>query len=265
MSLKTIVFTLSILLWPISLYRANTLPNFISYIIPIFIVAISFYFYRQGKSFFLLPLLLLPLISPKLLPIPLIVSSTFYITDRKRKYFLYLLASLFLMTVFFKPFWGQTIFKPDYQARQKVIRNTYLYPNVFLARVFQNKLRIIIDKFDFNITALIDPSNYLFGFHPREIMVDNQNLDKFPFLSLPFFLLGIYFLRKTSYWHFTLILFISSIISLSFLNNFDRNDFILFTPLSIILFEGIYRFSEKFGTKARIFYWLYLFFAFYQL
>lgn len=265
MNLKTIVFALSILLWPISLYRANTLPNFISYTIPTLFIAISFYFYRKGKSFFLLPILFLPLISPKLLPIPILVILAFYVINKGKKYLPYLLVSLFLLAGFFKPFWGQTIFKPDYQARQKVIRNTYLYPNVLSARVFQNKLRIIVDKFNFNLTAFIDPSNYLFGFHPREIMVDNQNLDKFPFLSLPFFLFGIYFLRKTSHWHFPLILFISSIISLSFLNNFDRNDFILFTPLSIILFEGINQFSKKFKSRANIYYWIYLFFAFFQL
>lgn len=265
MGLKTIVFTLSILLWPINLYRANTLPNFISYIVPSLFVAISFYSYRQGKSFFLLPILALPIMSPKLLPIPILVTLAFYIINGRKKYLPHFLMSLFLLAVFFKPFYGQTIFRPDYQARQTVIRNTYLYPNVLMARTFQNKIKIIIDKFNFNLTVFIDPSNYLFGFHPREIMVDNQNLDKFPFLSLPFFLFGIYFLRKTNHWHFPLILFISSIISLSLLNNFDRNDFILFTPLSIILFEGINKFSKKFGRRANIYYWIYLFFSFYQL
>ncbi len=33
----------------------------------------------------------------------------------------------------------QMISEPDYQGRQLILRNTYLYPNVPLARFFQNK------------------------------------------------------------------------------------------------------------------------------
>ena len=84
-------------------------------------------------------------------------------------------------------FFGQTIFISDYERRQEVIRNTHLYDSVFLARFSHNKLKIITDKFIYNFFAITDLNNYFFGFHPRQI-VGNQNISKYPYPFLVFFL-----------------------------------------------------------------------------
>ena len=85
----------------------------------------------------------------------------------------------------------KTIFSFDYQASQLILRKIYLYPNIPLARLFQNKAQIPTTKYESNLVALIDPNNYFFGFHPREV-AGGLNLVKFPFVSLPFFILGFY-------------------------------------------------------------------------
>jgi hypothetical protein len=123
-----------------------------------------------------------------------------------------------------------------------------------MARLFHNKARIHIDKFNDNFFALSDPNNYFFGFHPRQIVVDNQNLDKFPFAALPFVLFGIYHLKKSKDKRFIINTFIIGVFSLSFLKIFDRNDFILWLPISLTFIHGVKQFSKK--SKASIIFFL---------
>lgn len=140
----------------------------------------------------------------------------------------------------------QTIFTDDYQAKQKILRDTKLYKTVFMARLFHNKARIVLDKFNSNLFALTDPNNYFFGFAPRQI-VENQNLQKYPFVALPFFFWGIWTINK----HLKKILIISSllflILGLSFLTNFDRYDFVLWVPFSTIIIHGVTNWPKKFN------------------
>ena len=77
----------------------------------------------------------------------------------------------------------QMISEPDYQGRQLILRNTYLYPNVPLARFFQNKAVIVTNKYLDNLFDFIDPGYYLFGSHPREL-VNGQNYTRLPLLAL---------------------------------------------------------------------------------
>lgn len=139
-------------------------------------------------------------------------------------------------TLFSKP---ETIFTFDYQARQQVIRNTYAYPTVWLARIFQNKAHIPLGKFEHNLTALIDPNNYFFGFHPREILDGNRNAVKFPFVALPVFLLGLFTLSSHRYSKQILATLAILIVSLSFLINFDEYDFLLYFPMSLVFLSGL--------------------------
>ncbi len=133
----------------------------------------------------------------------------------------------------------QTVFAFDYQARQEIVRNTYAYPNVLLARLFQNKAMIPVGKFEHNLTALLDPNNYFFGFHPREIVSGNQNAVKYPFVALPIFCIGIYALVRSRRGKMVLLSFVTLVVALSFLANFDRYDFLLYFPLSLIFLTGI--------------------------
>lgn len=187
-----------------------------------------------------MPLLFVPFFEPKLALLPAITAVWEALRGkRERISYIVLALALITLTVNFSQFRGQTIFNPDYEAEQQVLEKINLYPTVLMARVFQNKARIYLDKISSNLFALTDPNNYFFGFHPREIVVENQNLKKFPFVSIIFFLLGLYFVNKYKYRSFILVLLLASLLSLSILKNFDRTDFIIWIPLGLLVAHGI--------------------------
>ncbi len=187
-------------------------------------------------------MLLIPFIQPKFAVLPVFFL---WINFNKKKVIpLFLAIVLFL--IFAKPFFGQTIFKSDYEAGQQVLQQQKLYPTIFLARLFQNKARIPLEKVTDNFFALTDPNNYFFGFAPGQIKIDNQNLEKFTFLALPFLLIGLYSLSKNPERKILVSLLIATIINLSLLKNFDRNDFVLWTPLFLIIVEGLNTFDKQF-------------------
>lgn len=255
--MKKIVTFLILVTWPLSLLLANTLPNFLNYLIPAVLIFISFILHEKNNKYYFLPLLLIPFVQPKLTVLPLL----FLILNFKKNLFAFLFISLLLLILFFKPFFGQTILKFDYEKGQQVIQESQLYPTITLARLFQNKPRIILDKLTNNFFAITDPNNYLFGFAPRQIAVDNQNLKKIPFLSIPFLLIGIYFVFKNKNRKFIFTILLASIINLSVLTSFDRNDFILWIPLFLITLNGINIFDKAFSKKANWYYFIFIIFG----
>lgn len=216
--LKKITIFLVLVTWPISLFLNNTPKDLLNY--------------------------LLPFLNPKFAIFPLIFVLIYF----KFKKPLLILISIVILVIWIKPFFGQSIFITNNDAKEMLIQKGNLYNSVFLARLFQNKVRIPMDKFSNNFFALTDPNNYFFGFAPGQIKVDNQNLDKFTFLSLPFLLVGLYTIFKEKVSHHKLLLsfFATAIINLSFLTNFDRNDFILWIPISLIIIHGVNTLDQKF-------------------
>lgn len=212
---RKIITLLILIVWPLSLYLNNTSSDFAKYIFPF--------------------------IEPKFAILPLVFVLIFYKFNRP----LLIIVSILILIIFFKSFFGQTIFTKDYEAGQLVIQKQHLYNSVILARIFQNKPRIILDKFTNNFFAIADPNNYFFGFAPRQITVDNQNLKKFPFLSLPFLIIGLLNLKKLKGYKLLLSFLVSSVFCLSLLKNFDRHDFILWIPLSLIIIHGLKIFSNS--------------------
>jgi len=232
--MKQLAIMVSLIFWPLSLLLANLPGDFANYALPLLFILISFLLYRKGWKYFAVPLLPIPLFEPKIALFPIIfLLCDIAFTKKDKSMWMLLLISIIIFFISWKGFWGQTIFIPDYEARQEVIRETQTYPSIFLARLFHNKVRIVLDKFTYNLFALTDPNNYFFGFHPRQI-VENQNLIKFPFLGILFLSYGLYFISKS----------IAGVLSLSFLTIFDRNDFLLWLPLSLLFVHGIKLFSK---------------------
>src|SRR6266852_3553694 len=194
MTLKKLAAVLILITWPISLFLNNTFKDFISY--------------------------LLPFLNPKFAIFPLIFVLIYF----RFKKPLLILISVIILILFAKPFYVQTIFITNNDAKQQLIQKGNLYNSVFLARLFQNKARIPMDKFSNNFFALTDPNNYFFGFAPGQIKVNNQNLLKFPFLSLPFLLIGLYHLsfrpKRNSTVEKSLAFLAAAVINLSLLTNF---------------------------------------------
>jgi len=258
---QDIVIMLGLVFWPLSLFLVNSYSNFITYIVPAAFLITSLILSQRHSKLYLLPILFIPFFEPKLALIPLgIAVLELFQSKIKRVSVIFLFLSLIVFLINWKEFSGQTIFTPDYEARQAVIRNTQLYETVFMARLFHNKARIPINKFNDRFFALSDPNNYFFGFHPRQIVIDNQNLDKFPFAALPFVLFGIYHLNKNKDKRFIINIFIVSIFSLSLLNIYDRNDFILWLPISLTFIHGVKQFGKKFKVSI-IFFSLFILFS----
>jgi len=237
---------LGILFWPTSLYFKNIPQDFITYLIPALLILLGYFLYNKGWKFYTLPILIIPFVEPKLSLFPVIYILFDIIFGKKSIYkFTLLVISFAVLFSLWEAFWGQTIFIPDYEARQKVIRETQLYPSVLLARTFHNKARIITDKFTANLFAITEANNYFFGFAPRQ-SINNQNLPKFPFLGIIFVLYGVFHINKNENKKFIITSFLTAIISLSILTIFDRNDFILWIPLSLILIHGINLIKQNF-------------------
>jgi len=114
-----------------------------------------------------------------------------------------------------------------------------LYDNKVEALLLQNKYVETIDKYNKNFFLLIDPNDYFFALHPRELVGGNQNLMKFPFLAIiPFFvgIMSIKYYKNRTWW---LTLTMSLIILLAFLKNPDRYDFVLWFPLGLMIVYGL--------------------------
>lgn len=151
----------------------------------------------------------------------------------------------------------KTVFVQDYQAEQRVLDKINLYPSIIFARIYQNKARIYLDKINDNFFALIDPNNYFFGFHPREI-IGNRNITKFPFISIIFFFIGLFYFKNVKYKSFVSYFFVISIFYLSLLENFDGPDLLLWLPITFVVLHGLSKISEikRYWRFIVLIYWL---------
>jgi len=140
---------------------------------------------------------------------------------------------------------GNTVFVVSPLDYDTLVRSIGLFKSRSLARLEYNRLTPIFTKYSLNFFSLIDPNNYFFGFHPRENVIPNQNLIKFPPLSIIFFLTGLYLWGNLKYHRLIFSLSLVSILILSFLNIFDGFDLILFPPLALIIRHGLFEFSQK--------------------
>jgi hypothetical protein len=143
----------------------------------------------------------------------------------------------------------KTVFLNDYQGEQLVLRNIHLYPTPLLARVYQNKPRIYINKYVGNFFALTDLNNYFFALHPEPI-TGNLNIFKYPFLDIVFFAFGIFYISGNKHKKIILFALIISILALSSLTNFEGYDFILWFPISLIIIHGI---ESMFSLNKKLF------------
>lgn len=257
MNIKKLLIILSGIFWPLSLYLTNNFSDYVKYILPTLLLTSSYLLFKKNYTFFLFPLLVIPTVDIKLNIFPLLVFAGY--TMLKPRYshgvrILFLMLSLFLLILNGRAFQQNSVFKLEYEAKQKVLRDIHLYPNTFLARAFQNKVRIVIDKISNNFFALIDPGNYFFSFHPREGTITNQNLVKFPFLAMVPVFIGLLEISKLKERKYTALIFFSAILSLSFVEIFDRSDFIIWLPLTLIFIHGI---NIIYKLKNRLFYYLF--------
>jgi len=249
------VLILTAVVWPVSFFLNNTAEVFFRHFVTSLLVSLAIFMANKKRNYYLLPIIISPFVDVKLLPLPMVASILSIIFDKpnRKTNVIILLISLFVFAIKLNSYFGQTIFIQDYEARQEVIRNTHLYPNILLARMFQNKAIIVANKFYTNFFSLIDVNNYFFGFAPRQL-IENQNLIKFPFAAFMFFLVGLFSLPKDI--KFLKIIFSALILSLSILKNFDLSDFTLWIPVTLTVYYGLVKLEKHKFTN--IFFGLYL-------
>jgi hypothetical protein len=237
--LNNALILLTLALWPINLYLANTPQDFLTYVIPAILLLVSRYLYIKYPKYYLVPILAIGLFEKKLLILSIIFCLLELITKFSKKTLIFLGISIIILTFSFNSFKGQTIFNKDYEAEQLLIRNIHLYPDIYTARFFQNKPKIYLGKIYNNFFSLVDLNNYFFANHPAPITTSTQELYKYFYPLIIFLLLGIYNFKSMLERKFVLFSFIACLLSLVILNNFDRNDFILWVPISLIIIHGI--------------------------
>lgn len=239
---KFVIFTLSIatlLLWPINLYLKNTPSDFMSYIVPSILIIVSYFLYGHKKWLYVLPIIIIPFLENKFLILPLLIVATETILNFKKELITLLIFVLVVFIWNLTTYKNQTVFNRDYEGEQLLIRNIHIYPNIPLARTFQNKPKLYLNKVASNFFSIIDLNNYFFAGHPAPTIISTQELYKFYWPLSVFLLIGIYKFNEIKNKNFILVTILSIIFSLSLLQNFDRHDFILWFPISLIIIHGI--------------------------
>lgn len=235
----SILAILTLTCWPVNLYLKNTLPDFVTYFIPAVLLVISYYMYSNTNKYYLTPILMIGIYEKKLLILPIIFFAIEILINFKKEILTFMVASLVLFFWQYSAWRGQSVFNRDYEGEQQILRDIHLYPNIPMARFFQNKPKLYLGKVSVNFFALADLNNYFFAGHPAPTTISTQELYKFYWPLIIFLLLGIYHFNDLVIEDFILISTIACLVSLSVLINFDRNDFILWFPISLIIIHGI--------------------------
>jgi hypothetical protein len=104
----------------------------------------------------------------------------------------------------------------------------------------QRKETISIYKIGKNFSEVIDPNLYFFANHPRE-KAGAKEFEKFSYILLPIFILGLFELKKRHLKY--LILTLSPIVFISIIgNNSPLGPFSLFPFFTIIISLGLKKF-----------------------
>ena len=254
------------LFWPISLVRQNSFNSLTPILLCLLIFTIS-YVLRQSKDryhYFLY--LVLPIINVNLLLFPLFYGL-FNVRYLKKDCLgqIYLILSIVLLFALFTKFLDKSIFAYGELDIYNLNLKRGLLGYGILARSLYNKAWLFLNKILSNFFSLTDINNYFFAFHPRESVLTNQNLVKYSFSTLPYFVVGMFNIRKfkMSSWYITCL--ISLIFSLSFLKNFDINDFVPWLFLSLICVNGYKITVKKPNCLTYLLFFAFLSLSFWQL
>lgn len=220
--------------WPYLLIITND--NWLVYIIPTLIIILEYFLSKRNFPYHQYLYLLLPFIHPAYLFFPLI----YWLFNWSSKSYLVFGLLALLITIFrFSVFYPYSIFTPDPLRFDTLITKINLMPNRNLARIYENRLTVPLEKYSTNIFFFLDQNNYFFALHPRELNGENQNLQKFPYLLIIFFLVGLFHLPRNKDCFWIVSIFFSAALSVSLINNPDKYDFLVFFPLCLIIFSGL--------------------------
>ncbi|KKT40320.1 hypothetical protein A3K29_02910 [Candidatus Collierbacteria bacterium RIFOXYB2_FULL_46_14] len=255
--MKNLIFWTSTILifvfWPFSFVLSNRSDSVI-FILAALVLLVDRFLYLRKYQYHYFTYLVLPLLHPAYLFFP-IVAILFYWSDiKKMSLVIYAVFLIFISLFSWQSFYAYSIFTPDPLAFDTLNKKISLIPNRNLARIFHNKTDLFQDKFKSNVLTSLDPNNYFFALHPREIF-ENQNLHKFPFLAIVLFLIGLYLLIKSQDRLWIVSTLLAGIFSIALINNQDKFDLILYLPIALICLIGL----RKIFTLCQAYYLIFSF------
>jgi len=178
----------------------------------------------------------------------IVISFLFYcflaIKNRIRKTYLplTLLLIIFLSVSILYFAKSKTVFSFDYEEVFLINQRRTFYPKQ-TARIFENKATYVLEKYSKNIFQGLDLNYYFFANNPRE-RAGIKEVDKFPWVLLPFFLFGLYRqIQKRIYYtitYFLSVIFVGSLfveIDKIFLLSFPFFVFSIFLGLQSLIFK----------------------------
>lgn len=113
-------------------------------------------------------------------------------------------------------------------------RRSY-YKNKFLGKILENKITLYFYKYQKNFFQGLDINYYFFANHPRE-RAGVKEYEKFPWVCLPVFLIGLFWQIKKKM--FLLLFYFFSCLAIFSFFNLDRFSYLLFPFFVICFFFG---------------------------
>lgn len=171
--------------------------------------------------------------------------------QENKKFYFYTLIVLFGLLLFFQ--W-KTSFKTSLIYRndnEKVIQQEWLkaYPPIYIKIagktiwipiahwLEQRKESMVFYKIEENFSEVIDPNLFFFANHPRE-RVGVIEFEKFPYILLPIFIVGLFSIKKKNLKD--LLLGLSPIVLISFIGNSNPiGPFALFPLFAAVISIGL--------------------------
>lgn len=121
--------------------------------------------------------------------------------------------------------------KTLYKSDSNLIRIILYRLNI--PELYEGSLSIANSRLQRNFFETIDPNVYFFAGHPRERIWAND-FEKFPFLYLPLFIIGLYvFIKRSNL--FMKLIFLVSILTFGFLGHLNKLGPFLLIPFFICL------------------------------
>lgn len=175
-----------------------------------------------------------------------------------KKFYFYTLIVLFSLLIFFQ--W-KTSFKTSLTFRndnEKVIQQEWLkaYPPIYIKIagktiwipiahwLEQRKEFLVFYKIEENFSEIVDPNLYFFANHPRE-RVGVKEFEKFPYILLPVFIVGLFSIKKKNLKE--VLLGLSPVVLISLIGNSNSiGPFALFPFFAAVISMGLVPiFSKK--------------------
>lgn len=170
-----------------------------------------------------------------------LASLSLYLSlQTNKKKYLYILILLFVFLLFFQYKTSSknslTFLNDNEKLQQQIRLRGYPPSRIPIANWLENrKETLIFYKLEANISEVVDPNLYFFANHPRE-RVGVVEYEKFAYILIPFFILGLFSIKKKNIK--TLLISISPFVLISVIGNSNPvGPFSLFPFLSS--FTGI--------------------------